>query len=557
MSPERPPEWADLTDDQAQLLEGLLKEHQDELERAALLEYLIAPGNEEAFLARYFPHRLSEKLEDFHLRLIDTALNTPRGLVLFPAGHGKTTIISCLLPILALIRDPNIRIVIVAKNDDEAAAIIQTIKAELTDNKQLIEDYGPFVPDPQSGKRWQATWIDCAKRTRIEKSPTIAGFGSGAKNILGHRSDWVICDDVVTEKNSSSPEQRQSMHTWFTTSVETSPQKFKDNHGRITVVGTMFHPQDLYASIQRKRKSDGTHVYAFHREDAIRNYEKEEVLWPQVWTWQDLMDLKFDIGTLSFNKRYRNMPVDESEQHFKEEFFRGLPPYKGCLDYNRKYGEYEDWWRIYQSLDPAVGRTKSAKFCGHIVAGVDPDRPDELNIIKIERAQLTVPQQANTVIDTALEYQNMMTSVVEVNAYQKGLEQVILDICERQGITLNVTGHTTGRNKQDPDIGVASLSPLCEFGRLRLPYGDDLARKKSEMLIQEMVEYPFYAYSDLLMALWMLWLKARVATNVYKASNYLDKKSPYRRRAHGRMYKNPFYDRTSHIIQSEDPDANV
>ena len=67
--------------------------------------------NPDAFLGRYFAHRLNHRLEPFHLDLIKTAHTERRGLVLYPAAHGKTTIVSTLLPIWAICKDPNVRIV--------------------------------------------------------------------------------------------------------------------------------------------------------------------------------------------------------------------------------------------------------------------------------------------------------------------------------------------------------------------------------------------------------------------------------------------------------------
>jgi hypothetical protein len=174
------------------------------------------------FIVTYFPHRI-QKLEDFHLRLIDSATGKTRALILYPAGHGKTTLVSTLLPIWALCRDPNIRIAIIGKNDDEAQGIMSVIQAELIDNQELIRDFGPFKPDPDSGKPWALGRISVQKRTRRAKEPTITVFGSGAKTVLGYRTDWTICDDVVTEKNSNTPEQRRKMRDWFDLCVETGP----------------------------------------------------------------------------------------------------------------------------------------------------------------------------------------------------------------------------------------------------------------------------------------------------------------------------------------------
>lgn len=549
-----------------ELIDLLVKEHPEELAERALIQSLILPGNEEAFLRYYFPHRLDAALEDFHMRLIDTALYVPRGLVLFPAGHGKTTLISELLPILRICRDPNCRGVIIQKNDDDAASVMSSIKAEMESNEKLIADWGPFKPDPNTypqdeGKRWQSTWIDVHHRTRVHRSPTIAAFGAGARNVLGHRSDWLVCDDVVTEKNSATEEQRYKHLQWFTLAVETSGEKKKagETAGQITVVGTMFHPHDLYASIIAKRDSKGRPVYKNHREDAIKDEAKHLPLWPAAWTWEELMDKRADIGALSFNKRYRNKPVDESEQNFKEEAIRGLPPHKGCLDHDRDYGVYDPDWRIIQAFDPAIGTSRGHKFCGHLVIGIPPEAKDHRCLIEIDRAQLTMPQQVDRIIHTALEYPNMQTSVIEVNAYQKGLQQAIEERCEQLGIPpIHMTPHVTGRNKQDPDIGLPSLQPLVEKYLLRFPYGNEEGKRRSEMLIQEMVEYPFFAYSDLLMALWFACKQARETLPIYKSFNRLtDKKRRILGRAGGaRTIRNPYYENLNRRIEIEDGDGD-
>lgn len=543
-SKPKPGAYETLTKPQRALVESLMRDHGDELKRKAMLEILLEPGNEAAFLVRYFGDRLDAKLEDFHMRLINTALNEPRGLVLFPAGHGKTTLISCMLPVLEVIRNPDIRIAIIAKNDNEATAIMSSIKSEFENNQLLIADYGPFRPqngDPM--RAWLTEAISVKGRNRGGKEHTIAVFGAGSRQILGWRTDWVIMDDTVTERNSATDDQRMKHVTWFNDCVSTSPEKKKAGtlNGRITAVGTMFHPKDLYATITGKRKADGTPMYKSHREDAIRDYEAKLPLWPQVWSWEDLMNVKAAEGTLSFNKRYRNKPVDESMQPFREEFLLGDHSHPGCLDHDRVMGEYEPDWRIFQAFDPAVGKTRSAKFCGHIVFAVDPVFPRKRIILEITRAQLTVPQQRDLLIDTHLKYDCVM-SVTEENAYQAGLKQIIDERCEQLGLTLRFEGHTTGRNKQDPEIGLPSLAPLMENGDLRLPYGNPESVRRSNDLIEEAVEYPFHKFSDLLMALWFGHLRASQVTANYISTNRLDPKSRYRRNNNRKgIVHNPYF----------------
>lgn len=537
------------------LVDKLYAEHADEIEKAALLKLLIEPGYEKAFLHRYFgpggSGRLNNDLEDFHLRLIATALYEPRGMVLYPAAHGKTTLIGSLLPILEMIRDPDIRIVGVFKNETEALGVIATVKAELSENDLLIEDYGPFVPDDNDPRRpWKADWISVRQRQRIAKEPSYAVFGSGAKNVLGHRTDWIICDDVVTEKNSSTPDQREHMLTWYKEAVETSPEKkiAGEIAGRITTVGTMFHPKDLYDSIRRKVDRNGAARYVMQREDAIADEETQRTLWPARYTWDDLMDMRADMGTLSFNRRMRNRPVDESMQPFREVYITGNESYPGCFDPDRVMGVYEGDWRIFQSLDPAVGASKNAKFVGHVVFGIPPETPEQRVLIEVSRLQLTVPQQKDLIIDTALRYPNMVMSVIETNGYQKGLEQIINDDLAERGLTLRIEPHiTSGQNKLDPEIGLMGLAPMLENGRIRFPMGNPESRRRSMLLAEEFIEYPFFAYTDLMMALWFGILKSNIAIPNYKSFNRLSNMgsmySPRKKGSKRRTVSNPWFRR--------------
>lgn len=567
------PAYDSLTSEQKALVDQLLKDNGSEIERLAMLQLLLEPGMEEAFLVRYFGHRLDAKLEDFHMRLIDTALNEARGLVLFPAGHGKTTIISSMLPILEAIRSPDIRIALIAKNDNEAAAIMMSIKSELEQNDLLIRDYGPFRPNNGDPMRaWAAEAISVRRRKRLGKEHTIAVFGAGSRQILGWRTDWVICDDVVTEKNSATEDQRAKHVTWYNDCVSTSPQKATAGKigGRITAVGTMFHPRDLYATITEKKNADGSLVYKSHREDAIRDWAKQEPLWPAVWSWGDLMNVRSSEGTLSFNKRYRNKPVDESEQPFREDWLRGggeLPSgarHPGCLNHERVMGDVawanEMGLRVFQGFDPAVGKTKTAKFCGTIIMGIDPADPAKRYLLDVHRDQMTVPHQRDAIIQNHMAYLGTVLTVTEENAYQAGLNQVITEELERRGLVLRIEGHTTGRNKQDPLIGIPSLSPMVENAYLDIPYGNAESQRKAEMLLDEMIEYPFFSTSDLLMALWFVHLKINTAVPNFKSFNRLDPRARYRRRNGSKgIVKNPYFDSQSNrvLAQDDSPDGEA
>lgn len=499
----------------------------------------------ELFILRYFSHKIT-KLEEFHLRLIDTATKEPRSLILYPAGHGKTTLVSTCLPIWAICKDPNARVAVIAKNEVDAKGIMRVIHSELLSNWELIRDFGPFHDPQDDSKAWAIERIDILKRTKRSKEGSVAIYGSKG-NVLGKRYDWVICDDVVTDKNSATPEQRQGMREWFNLGVETMPE-FPDS--RLTVVGTLFDPEDLYHDLRELMYPDtGGKIYAQQREDAIVSEEKKTTLWEERWPWQRLMAQKAKMGTLDFNKRYRNIAVDKSRVVFKDEYVRGgyigKEKYPGCLDHGYCVGEYADNWRRLAGFDPALGVTRTAKFCAHLTLGVGscPKHERCFWVIDLVREQFTMPQQVELVIQQHQAY-DLWATVIEVNGYQAGLEQAVNMKLNEQGMSYNIIGHHTSKlNKPDPEIGVSGMSRMVENGMLHIPYGDVHSRGKMQQLIDELVQWPGGRTTDTVMALWFAWKQAQEAAPRFKSYNRLHEptKSVWSQRASRRTVSNPAY----------------
>jgi hypothetical protein len=92
--------------------------------------------------------------------------------------------------------------------------------------------------------------------------------------------------------------------------------------------------------------------------------------------------------------------------------------------------------------------------------------------------------------------------IFEQNAAQRWLLQD--PEMERLRGKLMVLPHTTNRNKADPVLGTASLAVDFEFGRIRLPYGDNDAKQSTQLLLDEAFTWPQGQTDDVLMALWFI-----------------------------------------------------
>lgn len=500
------------------------------------------------FLLHYFPHRITE-FKDFHYELIETATIEPFSLVLFPAAHGKTTLISTLLPIWAFCKDPNIRIAIIAKNEDEAKnKIARVIIAELMGNKELIRDFGPFHAEDDPNKSWSLTNLTIAGRTAKLKEPTIACFGSGSKGTLGHRADWVICDDVVNEKNSSSPTQREGTKDWFETSVDTM-KEFEDS--RLTVVGTLFDPHDLYHDIMLYKEPDtGVPVYKVIRKDAIVDEEEHITLWPEKWPWKRLMQQKAK-GSLSFAKRFRNIAIDASRMVFKEVYIKGGweggEKYPGCLDEKYSFGQYDESWLKYAGFDPAIGSYRGHKFCAHIVLAMGTCVEHErcLWVVDLLRDQMTLQQQVDAILGQHERY-DLFSSMVEANSYQAGLLDAIKQRMNEQGLAYRIEPHFTTRvNKPDPELGVQSMAPWFENGWVHIPWADPASRSKMKQFVDELIMYPDARTTDTVMACWFAWRAAMESAPKYKSFNRLrsPRMTKWGKTTSRRTILNPYYQR--------------
>jgi hypothetical protein len=509
-------------------------------ERAYLLD------NADVFLSRYFPDKLYGKIEGFHLDIIDKATTAKRGLILVPAAHGKTTICSTLLPIYWVCQDPDTRVALILKNDIDAKGVMQAIQGEMLGNPELIQDWGPFRSE---NKPWALEKLWVAKRTRLDKNASISAYGAGSRNALGHRADKCVCDDVVTDLNSATPERRAKLKEWFMQGPRTMPE---DEDDSITVVGTLFDPEDLYNDLlDLVDPETGIPIWDALHLDSIVDEEEHTTLWPDRWPWRRLMELKAEMGTLDFNKRLRNIAVDPSRMVFREEYVKGGYikdiKYPGCLDRQYKVGDYDESWPRYSGFDPAIGTYRTAKFCAHITLAVGSCAQHERCywVVDLVRDQMSLPQQVELILSQHEKYDTFV-SRVEANSYQAGL----LDECQRRlgerGQAMKIEPHyTTRTNKPDPELGVQSMSPIFENGTVHIPWANPESMSKMRILVDELVQYPSGRTTDTCMAFWFAWRAAQERMPTYRSFNRLHdgpNKRFWEQRTPRRTIKNPYYE---------------
>lgn len=77
--------------------------------------------------------------------------------------------------------------------------------------------------------------------------PTISSYGTGG-SVVGSRADLIVADDILDDKNTATGYQREFISHWFHTTLYS---RLKSQTGRIVVIGTAWHSDDLYARLRR------------------------------------------------------------------------------------------------------------------------------------------------------------------------------------------------------------------------------------------------------------------------------------------------------------------
>jgi len=522
------------------------------------------------FIERYSGLRL----KTFQRRILYATYLNERLVVLLPAGHGKSTLISKWYTIWRICQNPNIRIILVMKTDAEVSYYARSIRKELAANHQLIRDFGPFVPRGKDAV-WSNDAIEVHKRQIREPQPTVEFASSKSiEQVLGHRCDEYLCDDIVTPSTVSTDDQREKQKGVFNEGIDTGPQPLWDRdpetglflnkpdeiywpspeeyipgleprYWKGALIGTVFHPADLLHEKARspqdlipgriyKGNAPGWKMMYFDcwEHDADNNVT-DNPLWPERWSREALHMKEAGQGTIDFNKRYRNIAVSDADLTFKRIWVKGEGDYPGCLNRRRSWGELpehavypalEQWgpnppkWYPVESFDPSTGRkNKGSTWSSYVVQAVNMNaKVKRRYLIDIFRAQLGF-DDILTKLEEMYFLWGCQLSVIEQNAAQRWL----IDNERMKKLQLDrgmvVKGHETqAGNKIDPIMGVGSMQGMVRDGLLDIPYMTPSDKEKAAPFIDQLQLYP-EGVTDWVMALWFGDLAFREGQRKFKA----------------------------------------
>lgn len=319
-------------------------------------------------------------------------------LLLFPRDHMKSALVAFRVA-WHLTKDPTLRILYLSSTANLAEKQLGFIKGIL--GSDIYQRYWPQHIHPEEGKRekWSAGEISLDHPKRKEeqiRDPSIFTAGL-TTNLVGMHCDIAVFDDVVTGDNAYNGEGRNKVKRQYSllSSIEGAD-------AREWVVGTRYHPRDLYGElIEMNKEVYNGEGHILGEEPIYETMERSledmgdgtgEYLWPR----QKRKDGKwfgFNIQVYAtkkaqyldrsqFRAQYYNDPNDPDNQPIDSTKFQYYD--RALVKQNNGNWYYKgNRLNIIAAIDFAFSVRKTADYTCIVVIGADSD--GNIYVLDIDR----------------------------------------------------------------------------------------------------------------------------------------------------------------------------
>lgn len=326
------------------------EEERGEIRHQALLELIRRAAKRKDILEwgrllfpSKFPLPFCEELHQYFVDVRKDALTNTEA----PRNHAKTTIKCFLIPIFQALEEPESfrHYLNVQATADKANAVNMAIRNEFENNEVLLELYGD-----QEGAKWNEQQF-VTKRGVVF---TAVGAGQSIRglNYNNVRPDYIMVDDLYDEEDINNPDSTLKKNSWFWSSLY--PARAKSTVCSIHFQGTAINNEDLLEQLKKQARWKSK---TFH---AIKNWDAKEVLWPELNTFEGLMEDKEDMGSVIFFRELQNERRDDATSLIKGSWLTNWEYDPNDLVFNDKFLLSG----VLLGVDPSIGKNSEADATG-------------------------------------------------------------------------------------------------------------------------------------------------------------------------------------------------
>ena len=372
-----------------------------------------------------------------------------RVIITMPPRHGKSNLCSQFFPAWYLGRHPD-------------HFVICSSYAQ-----NLADDFGRKVRNLLADPTHSSVFPECRlseDSASVQRFATASGgqyfaVGRGG-SITGRGGHLIIVDDPIKDREEANSERiRQQLHDWFTSVVYTRLMP----GGRIIVIQTRWHEDDLAGWLLREHATDGWELFnmpAIAEEDEEWR-SKGEALWPDRYpvsleegqNGSSLDRIRKAIGSSDFNSLYQQRVGAADGEIFKEAWLEDSY-YRECD--HRSMSKYI-------LVDPANSKKKRSDFTAMIVIGLGADR--NVYVLDIIRDKLSLTERSDKLFYLHRKWKPIRTVIYEQYGVQAD-EAYIREKMEQLSYRFRVQPVGGNLSKEER---VRRLVPWYEGRRVMMP----------------------------------------------------------------------------------------
>ena len=497
----------------------------------------------------YFPHygKAAPSLLHEHLyQRLPQIVNDPSGqrdAIAAPRGEAKSTKVSMSFVLWCIVTGAKWYAVIVMDAFEQAAEMLEAIKAELEANPRL---QGDFPEACGQGKVWRAGVIVTSHGRKVE------AFGS-AKKIRGrrhgaHRPDLAVMDDIENDENVTTPAQRDKLQRFVTASVlNLGPP---DDSMDAILIGTVLHYDSVLARFLKNplwnRKVFKAIVQWPDRMDLWERFEGlllaadspqqgekaamalyrahqaemdagAVVSWPAVRPLYKLMIRRAREGHAAFDSEQQNDPIAGEDAPFAHSI--------------RFWVNRVRDWVFYGACDPSLGKAGAARDPSAIGVGGYDREHGVLSVVEAKIKKRTPDRIISDIIELQREYCCVVWGIESVQ-FQEFLRTELVKRSAQAGVPVPARALKPITDKL---LRIESLQPHMHNGLL-------LLHPSQTTLIDQFRHFPKADHDDgpdMVQMLWMLAVSGGVAAGAQSETDEAHQRSARERygRQAARMFR--------------------
>ena len=386
----------------------------------------------------------------------------------------------------------------------QSVDLMEILKGTIESN-DILKDR--LFPDSRNSGAWASTNIVCKNGARL----TCKGFGS---SVRGAHPYWIVVDDGLKDNVIYSALQRQKSIDYFHSVI----MNMLVPGGQIIVVGTPFHASDLYGDLKSKSRFATNNKKGWFVIEYPAIFPDGRILWPQRWSFFDLMDKRSTQGNIIFSRENLCRPITNEASIFPlkvlERSLLRMENYtlvRNRDDFPIKFN------KVVTGCDFAISANVGSDYTVFTTWGVDDETGERwlLNFYRDKGKTFHEQMQILKGINARFRPDSM---VMEQNTFQ----QIFVQESDKQG--LPVIGHITGIDKYDLKTGWPGLAIDFERGKIHIPIGDTYSQNVKDLIFSDLGSVAFTdkglesvgEHDDISSSFWLAKLAANLITTGFK-----------------------------------------